>query len=212
MSIILRGLGGSCIPIETVEQARRYADARGATWYEIESLDGDVLETGTRRDRRYRWERHPGEPASCPSAGAPGPKISAPSGISATPDVAIAASSEATMRNHPSRRAGHFGRATLEALEGDVGALLEASDVDSLGTRVRDAGEHTYYLSGFVFDAHGQRRRFYVLHGGAGEARTLLDAHGVPVADRGRPGRGLSADFRAWIARAAASDRERYGA
>lgn len=117
------------------------------------------------------------------------------------------------MRNHPARRAGHYGRATLAALDGDTGPLLESADVDSLGTRVRDSGGHAYYLSGFRFRGpDGEARRFYVLHGGASNARTLLDADGKPVADRGRPGRGLSPEFREWIARAVSRDRERDGA
>jgi len=96
----------------------------------------------------------------------------------------------------------------------DVDTLRNRADVSTLGTRVqvvrtRD-GERSYYLDGFVVysgPSGRERRRLYRLAGGVGSAVTVFDETGTPIADANRPGRGLSAEFRAWIADAVETDR-----
>jgi len=91
-------------------------------------------------------------------------------------------------------------------------ALRSRADVSPLGLRAKVVatrdGERTYYLDGYVVYGDGaERRRFYRLSGGIGSAVTVMDENGTPIADAARKGRGLSAEFREWIADAAATDR-----
>jgi len=110
-----------------------------------------------------------------------------------------------------------YGAALFEAVS-DVDTLRERPNVDTLGTRVKGVetrnGERTYYLEGYVFrpaDGGGAPQRFYRLNGGAGSAVSALNGEGAVVADSARSGRGLSREFRDWIAEVVAQDRERCG-
>ena len=116
------------------------------------------------------------------------------------------------MLNHPAYIRHTAGAAILAAVEGKTDLLYNASDVYALGTRYKEvrsrSGVLRYSLDGFEhIDADGTRTRFYVLAGGKGSARTVLDANGEPTlhAERGN-GRGLSPEFREWIAAAVARD------
>src|SRR5262245_4323299 len=119
------------------------------------------------------------------------------------------------MKGHPSGkvRGIPYGEALEIALRGEP-ALVEYPNVETLGMRQREtetrAGKRVYSLEGFVWHdpaAPEKRERFYVLSGGASAARTLLSATGEPTlhAERGR-GRGLSPEFRAWVAVAVEAD------
>ncbi len=114
-------------------------------------------------------------------------------------------------------RAG-FGGAILEALEHGIESwsFLERPDICTLGTHykvttLKSGAERRYELAGFTHypTDGGDPRRFYVLSGGVGSARTILDASGEPFAHAKRKGRGFSREFREWIARTVASDLER---
>ena len=103
-----------------------------------------------------------------------------------------------------------YGLALVQAVS-DVDTLRNRGDVSTLGTRLKvvdtKAGERRYYLDGFiVYGSGAERRRLYRLAGGVGCAVTVLDASGAPIADAQRTGRGLSAEFREWIADAVATD------
>lgn len=109
-----------------------------------------------------------------------------------------------------------YGAALFEAVS-DVDTLRERPNVDTLGTRVKRVGtrngERSYYLEGYAFRPAdgGAPQRFYRLNGGAGSAVSALNGEGAVVADSARSGRGLSREFREWIAAAIAQDRERCG-
>ena len=119
------------------------------------------------------------------------------------------------MRNHPANsgaRVGSYGAALISALEAGGEALFNAPDVLSLGQREKRVttrnGERVYTLEGWQYQpADGAPLAFYVLAGGAGSARTVLDSNGEPIAHAERKGRGLSPEFREWIARAVNADR-----
>ena len=108
-----------------------------------------------------------------------------------------------------------LGGALLLASEGRFGDLLWSTNIDTLGTRIKDSGGRTYSLDGFVWSDGAERSRFYVLSGGAGTRRTVYGPDGEPIAladtrpeKTGKVNRGLSKEFRAWIANAAAADAE----
>ncbi len=129
------------------------------------------------------------------------------------------------MRNHPAQKIREarenpytLGAALLAALEGED--VLERPEVYTLGDRIKTtpktarAPERVYTLAGYIVrpvDRPLGAGRFYVLSGGAGSARTVLDSDGAPIAHAERPGRGLSPAFREWIASAVKSDAERCG-
>lgn len=125
------------------------------------------------------------------------------------------------MKGHPAykrREPLSIGAAILAATSGDGFALLDAPNVEPLGTRSREVkssdGSETlrYTLDGFVIldptDGGKTRERIYVLAGGRGSRRTVLNRNGEPVSHQQTKGngRGLSPEFREWIASAVAAD------
>jgi len=57
-----RGVGGCCLPFDTIDEAVAYATGRHATTYEIiDSTTMKIIKSGRRKDRRYVWEEIPHE-------------------------------------------------------------------------------------------------------------------------------------------------------